>query len=153
MHFGTIVAKVIIPAVFAPLVAGIAALPTYLAYTINRRTRPEAVQKGFRAGQTVSASLVSLAHGTNDAQKTMGVITLTFIVARIQPEGSNPYWWVILCCGLAIGLGTCLGGWRIIRTLGKGITDVESPQGFAAGTGTGNRSAARDGQGLNGGTS
>ena len=82
----------------------------------------------------MSASLVSLAHGTNDAQKTMGVITLTFIVAGIQPKGSNPYWWVILCCGLAIGLGTYIGGWRIIRTLGKGITDVESPQGFAAET-------------------
>jgi PiT family inorganic phosphate transporter len=135
VHFGTVVQKVIIPAVFSPLVAGLAAMAaTYLAYTINRRTKPETMTKGFRAGQTVSASLVSLAHGTNDAQKTMGVITLTFIIAGIQPKGSSPYWWVVLCCGLAIGLGTYLGGWRIIRTMGRGITDVESPQGFAAET-------------------
>jgi inorganic phosphate transporter, PiT family len=135
VHFGTVVQKVIIPAVFSPLVAGLAAMAaTYLAYTINRRTKPETMTKGFRAGQTVSASLVSLAHGTNDAQKTMGVITLTFIIAGIQPKGSSPYWWVVLCCGLAIGLGTYLGGWRIIRTMGRGITDVASPQGFAAET-------------------
>lgn len=135
VHFGTLFQTVIIPAFFSPLVAGLAAIAaTYLAYTINRRTKAETVTKGFRAGQTVSASLVSLAHGTNDAQKTMGVITLTFIVAGIQPKGSDPYWWVILCCGLAIGTGTYIGGWRIIRTLGKGITDVESPQGFAAET-------------------
>jgi PiT family inorganic phosphate transporter len=62
----------------------------------------------------------------------MGIITLTFIVAGIQPKGANPLWWVIIACGLAIGLGTYLGGWRIIRTLGKGITDVETQQGFAA---------------------
>jgi PiT family inorganic phosphate transporter len=135
VHFGTLLSKVIIPAVFSPLVAGIAAVAaTYLAYTMNRRAKQDTVRRGFRAGQTVSASLVALAHGTNDAQKTMGVITLTFVVAGIQPKGANPMWWVILLCGLAIGLGTYLGGWRIIRTLGKGITDVESPQGFAAET-------------------
>jgi PiT family inorganic phosphate transporter len=109
-------------------------IATYLAYTFTQRARQDTVRRGFRAGQTVSASLVSLAHGTNDAQKTMGVITLTFIVAGIQPKGASPYWWVILACGLAIGLGTFIGGWRIIRTLGRGITDVESPQGFAAET-------------------
>jgi inorganic phosphate transporter, PiT family len=135
VHFRTVVQKVIVPAVAAPLVAGVVAMiATYLAYTIHRRTKADTMNRGFRAGQTVSASLVSLAHGTNDAQKTMGVITLTFIVAGIQPKGASPYFWVILCCGLAIGLGTYLGGWRIIRTLGKGITNVESPQGFAAET-------------------
>jgi inorganic phosphate transporter, PiT family len=135
VNFATLVGKVIIPAVFSPFVAGVVAMiATYLAYTITRRTKSDTRTRGFKAGQTVSASLVSLAHGTNDAQKTMGVITLTFIVAGIQPKGSDPFWWVILCCGLAIGLGTYLGGWRIIRTLGKGITDVESPQGFAAET-------------------
>ena len=133
VHFSTIVAKVIIPAVASPLVAGLVAMiSTYVVYTLTRRTRQDTVKRGFRAGQTVSASLVALAHGTNDAQKTMGVITLTFIVAGIQPKGANPFWWVILLCGLAIGLGTYLGGWRIIRTLGRGITDVETQQGFAA---------------------
>ncbi|HEX4221270.1 MAG TPA: inorganic phosphate transporter [Pseudonocardiaceae bacterium] len=133
VHFTTIVEKVIIPAVASPLVAGVVAMiATYLAYTMTQRTRQDTVKRGFRAGQTVSASLVALAHGTNDAQKTMGVITLTFIVAGIQPNGANPFWWVILLCGLAIGSGTYIGGWRIIRTLGKGITDVETQQGFAA---------------------
>jgi PiT family inorganic phosphate transporter len=135
VHFVTLLQKVIIPAVFSPLVAGVAAIAaTYLAYTMNRRAKQDTVRRGFRAGQTVSASLVALAHGTNDAQKTMGIITLTFVIAGIQPKGSNPFWWVVLLCGLAIGLGTYIGGWRIIRTLGKGITDVESPQGFAAET-------------------
>jgi PiT family inorganic phosphate transporter len=133
VNFGTIVSKVIIPAVASPLVAGIVAMiSTYLVYTMTRRTRQDQVKRGFKAGQTVSASLVALAHGTNDAQKTMGVITLTFIVAGIQPKGASPLWWVILLCGLAIGSGTYIGGWRIIRTLGRGITDVETQQGFAA---------------------
>jgi PiT family inorganic phosphate transporter len=135
VHFATLIQKVIIPAVASPLVAGLVAMiATYSAYKITARVEHDTVRRGFRAGQTVSASLVSLAHGTNDAQKTMGVITLTFIVAGIQPKGSSPYWWVILACGVAIGAGTFLGGWRIIRTLGRGITDVESPQGFAAET-------------------
>ena len=135
VHFTTILQKVIIPAVASPLVAGVVAMiATYLAYQITQKAKQETVSRGFRAGQTVSASLVSLAHGTNDAQKTMGVITLTFVIAGIQPKGATPMLWVIVACGAAIGLGTFLGGWRIIRTLGKGITDVESPQGFAAET-------------------
>lgn len=79
-----------------------------------------------------SASLVSLAHGTNDAQKTMGVITLTLISAGALGHDAGPPLWVIGSAGLAIGLGTYLGGWRIIRTMGKGLTDIQSPQGFAA---------------------
>jgi inorganic phosphate transporter, PiT family len=135
VHFATLIGKVIIPAVFSPVVAGVVAMvATYLAYTITSKTKKDTQTRGFRTGQTVSASLVSLAHGTNDAQKTMGVITLTFVISGIQPKGADPMWWVILLCGLAIGTGTYLGGWRIIRTLGKGITDVESPQGFAAET-------------------
>ena len=135
VHFSTIVQKVLIPAVVSPLVAGVVAMvATWGAYKITERAKKETVGRGFRAGQTVSASLVSLAHGTNDAQKTMGIITLTFVIAGIQPKGSTPMLWVIIACGAAIGLGTFLGGWRIIRTLGKGITDVESPQGFAAET-------------------
>ncbi|MCE7010367.1 inorganic phosphate transporter [Kibdelosporangium philippinense] len=135
VHFGTVVEKVLIPAVASPLIAGtVAALATYLAYTITRRTQDSVRTRGFRVGQIASASLVSLAHGTNDAQKTMGIITLTLITAGTLPAGSPPPLWVILSAGLAIALGTYLGGWRIIRTLGKGITDIESPQGFAAET-------------------
>lgn len=74
----------------------------------------------------------ALAHGTNDAQKTMGVITLTLISTGALASGSGPPLWVIAAAGVTIGLGTYLGGWRIIRTMGKGITEIESPQGFAA---------------------
>jgi PiT family inorganic phosphate transporter len=75
---------------------------------------------------------VSLAHGTNDAQKTMGVITLALIVNKTVPAHSNAPFWVILACALAISIGTYLGGWRVIRTLGKGLVEIESPQGMAA---------------------
>lgn len=89
---------------------------------------------GFRVGQIISASLVSLAHGTNDAQKTMGIITLTMITAGTLPAGAGPPLWVIVSAALALALGTYLGGWRITLTLGKGLTDIAGPQGFAAQT-------------------
>ena len=76
--------------------------------------------------------MVSLAHGTNDAQKTMGVITLALIANGTLAAKSNAPFWVILSCALAISLGTYLGGWRVIRTLGKGLVEIESPQGMAA---------------------
>jgi PiT family inorganic phosphate transporter len=135
IHFGTVVEKVLIPAVASPVIAGVVAmLATYLAYTITRRTKDSTRTAGFRTGQVASASLVSLAHGTNDAQKTMGVITLTLITAGLLPSGASPPLWVIGSAGLAIAAGTYLGGWRIIRTLGKRIVDIESPQGFSAET-------------------
>jgi PiT family inorganic phosphate transporter len=76
--------------------------------------------------------MVSLAHGTNDAQKTMGVITLALITNGTLAKGSQAPVWVILCCALAISIGTYAGGWRVIRTLGKGLVEIESPQGMAA---------------------
>ncbi|MFJ2832334.1 anion permease [Streptomyces sp. NPDC087263] len=133
VHFDMVVQKILIPAVASPLVAGIAALlATYFAYRITARAREKSVTEGFRLGQIASASLVSLAHGTNDAQKTMGVITLTLISAGALGHNAGPPVWVIASAGLAIGLGTYIGGWRIIRTMGKGLTDIQSPQGFAA---------------------
>jgi PiT family inorganic phosphate transporter len=135
VHFGTVVQKIIIPAVAAPIVAGVVALlGTYLVYTITRRARKKNVDDGFRVGQIASASLVSLAHGTGDAQKTMGIITLVLITSGSLASGSKPPIWVIFAAGLAIAAGTYLGGWRIIRTMGKGLTEIESPQGFAAET-------------------
>jgi PiT family inorganic phosphate transporter len=135
VNFSTVVGKVLIPAFLAPLIAGVVAMTgTYLAYILTRRKDEHVVSRGFKGGQILSASLVSLAHGTNDAQKTMGVITLTLITAGTLPAGSTPPLWVILTAGLAIALGTYLGGWRIIRTLGRRITHIETPQGFAAET-------------------
>jgi PiT family inorganic phosphate transporter len=135
VNFGVVLSNVVIPALLSPLVAGAVALvATYLAYRLTQQAKARGSDAGFRHGQTVSASLVSLAHGTNDAQKTMGVITLTLIAAGYQDSGSGPQFWVIVACGLAISIGTYLGGWRIMRTVGKRITDIHAPQGFAAET-------------------
>ncbi|MFH8577885.1 inorganic phosphate transporter [Streptomyces zaomyceticus] len=131
----TIVTKVLIPAVAAPLVAGLAAmLATKLTYRIGAKTDEKHTAKGYRVGQIASAGLVSLAHGTNDAQKTMGIITLALVTGGVLAPGSNPPMWVIVSAGVAIALGTYLGGWRIIRTMGKGLTDLRPQQGFAAQT-------------------
>ena len=138
IDFIVVLDKVILPALIAPFTAGVVAWgATKLAYWITRRYdgRPDG-RGGFRYGQIFSSSLVALSHGTNDAQKTMGVITLTLIAARIQPLGSGPQIWVVIACAMAIALGTYSGGWRIIRTLGRGLTDVKPAQGFAAETST-----------------
>jgi PiT family inorganic phosphate transporter len=130
-----IVEKVLIPAVLAPFLAGaVAVLGTYLAYRLTRRERPDHVKRGFRVGQIASASLVSLAHGTNDAQKTMGVITLALIAHGSLNGNASVPTWVIISAALAIGGGTYIGGWRVIRTMGTRITEIEPPQGFAAQT-------------------
>ncbi|MFF8185633.1 anion permease [Microbacterium sp. NPDC016588] len=135
VEWGGVVSKIVLPALLSPFIAGsVALVATYLVYRVTRMATVAGSTTAFRHGQTVSASLVSLAHGTNDAQKTMGVITLTLIVAGYQETGTGPQFWVILGAGLAIALGTYLGGWRIMRTVGKRITDVKPPQGFAAET-------------------
>jgi PiT family inorganic phosphate transporter len=124
-----LLSKIVFPALLAPLVAGLAAfLATRIVYSITKRRQ----RSGFKRGQIFTSSLVSLAHGTNDAQKTMGVITLTLIAGGFQAAGSGPVFWVIAVCALAIALGTYTGGWRIIRTMGTGLTEIEPGQGFAA---------------------
>jgi inorganic phosphate transporter, PiT family len=129
VQWQNLVAKVIIPAALSPVIAGlIAAAGTYLVYRISNNTGSQ----GFRFAQVGSASMVSLAHGTNDAQKTMGIITLALIANGSLPAGANAPFWVILSAALAISLGTYLGGWRVIRTLGKGLVEIEAPQGMAA---------------------
>lgn len=135
IQFGSVVSKVLLPAVFSPIIAGVAGLAaTYFAYRITVRAATDTIAHGFRLSQIVSASMVALAHGSNDGQKTMGVITLTLITAGSLSASAGPPFWVILSCGLTIGLGTALGGWRIIQTLGKRVSDIQSPQGFAAET-------------------
>ena len=125
--------KVVIPAVLSPIIAAlVAATGTWLLYRISRSLTQGARSHGFRIGQIGSACMVSLAHGTNDAQKTMGVITLALIANGTLHAKSNAPFWVILACALAISIGTYLGGWRVIRTLGKGLVEIEAPQGMAA---------------------
>ena len=135
VHFGAVISKVLIPAFASPVVAAlVAATTTYLIYRIVRGARLTAVNRGFRVGQTVSASMVSLAHGTSDGQKTMGVITLTLITSGSLHPGSGPPMWVIASCGIAIAAGTYFGGWRIIQTMGHKLTVITPAQGFAAET-------------------
>lgn len=133
VNFGAVVAKVLVPALVSPVVAALAAfVAVRIILRVVRKMDEGQVERGFRHGQTVTACLVALSHGTNDAQKTMGIITLTLIAAGIQPSGSGPELWVVAVCGFAIALGTYMGGWRVIRTLGKGLTEISTPQGFAA---------------------
>ena len=137
VHGWVIVSKVLLPAIVAPLVAGIAAVwATRLAYRITRTTPSVYSNTGFKHGQAFTASMVALAHGTSDGQKTMGVITLVLIAANLQAAGTGPQIWVIIASGLAIGIGTYSGGWRIMRTMGKGIVEIETPQGAASGAAT-----------------
>jgi inorganic phosphate transporter, PiT family len=135
INFDAVVNKILLPAVLSPVLAAlIAVTATYLAFRVTARAEPRRVNRGFQLGQRVSASMLALAHGTNDAQKTMGVITLTLITAGLLRPGSSPPFWVVLTAGLAIGLGTYMGGWRIIRTLGSRVSEIHPTQGFGAET-------------------
>jgi PiT family inorganic phosphate transporter len=128
-----VLGKVILPALVSPVIAGVvAAAGTWLVYRISVGVARRFTESGFRWGQIGSASLVSLAHGTNDAQKTMGVITLALIAAGHWTDTKHIPFWVKVACALAIGIGTYVGGWRIVRTLGKGLVDIAPPQGMAA---------------------
>ncbi|MEV4510222.1 inorganic phosphate transporter [Dactylosporangium sp. NPDC049525] len=128
-----VVGKVILPAIMSPVIAGvIAAVGTWVIYRITTGVARRFTDNGFRWGQIGSASLVSLAHGTNDAQKTMGVITLALIATGDWTDTKSIPFWVKAACAVTIALGTYLGGWRIIRTLGKGLVEISPPQGLAA---------------------
>lgn len=133
VNFGAVITKILLPSVFAVVVAGTASfIATKIILTITKKMDEKKVESGFRHGQTITACLVALSHGTNDAQKTMGIITLTLVAVGAQSSDTDPQIWVIAICGLTIALGTYMGGWRVIRTLGKGLTEINTPQGFAA---------------------
>jgi inorganic phosphate transporter, PiT family len=102
-------------------------------YRIVGGLRPGPVKRGFRGGQIVSGGLLALAHGTNDAQKTMGVIALALVAYGSLPAGDpTPPFWVIISAAAAIAFGTYVGGWRVIKTMGSRIHMMDSAQGFAA---------------------
>ena len=134
VHFTAVLGKVVLPALVSPLLAGVVAFAaTRAAYRLTARARGATVNRAFKFGQVVSASTVALAHGTNDAQKTMGVITLTLITAGLLVPGSAPPFWVVLAAGLAIALGTYVGGWRIIRHAGQARQRHPDDPGFHRG--------------------
>jgi PiT family inorganic phosphate transporter len=133
-HLDGVIGKVVLPALFSPVIACIVStIGTKLVYFISRGVNNYWLEKGFRRAQIGTASLLSLSHGTNDAQKTMGIITLALIASGFVEQGTQEIpFWVKLACAAAIASGTYIGGWRIIKTLGKGLVEVSPPQGFAA---------------------
>jgi PiT family inorganic phosphate transporter len=136
INWDGITSKILIPALMAPIIACVvAAAGTWVIYALTKKVADNKKAQGFRAGQIASASLVSLAHGTGDAQKTMGVIAMALIASNHLDASSVKHglpFWIVFSCAGAIAIGTYLGGWRIIRTLGKGLVEIESPQGMAA---------------------
>jgi PiT family inorganic phosphate transporter len=128
-----IVEKVIVPALLSPVLAFVVGgLGILISYRIVGRQPPGQVSRGFRLGQILSGSLLALSHGTNDAQKTMGVIALALVASGKLSAGADPPTWVIVSAATAIALGTYVGGWRIIRTMGSRIIKMDPAQGFAA---------------------
>jgi len=129
-----LVEKVILPGIVAPILAFVVAgLAILIAYRIVGRLRPGPVNRAYRLGQLVSGSMFSLAHGTNDAQKTMGIITLALIAhGNLSADNFEVPTWVVVSSATAIALGTYTGGWRIIRTVGTRIIKMDPAQGFSA---------------------
>ncbi len=128
--------KVVKPGILSPVTGFAVALVMMLAITwVIRRRSPTRVNRVFRRAQIVSGSFVAFTHGTNDAQKTMGIIALALIVTgNLDEDFSRPPTWVIVSSALAMALGTYAGGWRIIKTMGTRIAKIDPPQGFAAQT-------------------
>jgi inorganic phosphate transporter, PiT family len=129
-----IIGKVMVPALVAPVLAFVVGgLAIVMLYRIVGRLRPGPVTGGFRFGQVISGGLLALAHGTNDAQKTMGVITLALVAnGTIASDDFHVPDWVVVSAATAIALGTYVGGWRIIKTMGSRIHKMDAAQGFAA---------------------
>lgn len=156
VDFGKVLAVVLIPALFSPLIAGAAsALGTLTSYITTGRSDSARTKNGiatgrakFKYGQMFSSSLLALSHGTNDAQKTMGIITLALVAgfpAVMDKDGNvtsgftgeHVEFWVVLAAGIAIALGTYMGGWKIIKTMGQGLSEIRPAQGFSAETAAG----------------
>ncbi|GEL24578.1 inorganic phosphate transporter [Pseudonocardia sulfidoxydans NBRC 16205] len=132
VQWGGVVEKVVIPMVVSPVVGFVlAGLVMIGLLWLFKDARPNRVTRGFRHAQTVSAAAMALGHGLQDAQKTMGVIVLALVVGGYH-EGFDVPWWVILISAGALSAGTAAGGWRIMRTLGRRIIDLDPPRGFAA---------------------
>jgi inorganic phosphate transporter, PiT family len=128
-----LIEKVIVPAIIAPVLAFTAAgIAILICYRIAGRQRPGTVARGFRLGQLVSGSLFSLSHGTNDAQKTMGILFLALVANGNLSAGDDIPNWVVVSAATAIALGTYVGGWRIIKTMGSRIIKMDPAQGFSA---------------------
>ncbi len=132
VRWSGVVDKVVLPMVFSPLIGLVLGYLVMLAILwLFRRANPHRVSRGFRLAQTVSAAGMALGHGLQDAQKTMGVIVLALVTAGFHTGTGIPVW-VIVSSALVMSLGTYAGGWRIMRTLGRRVIELDPPSGFAA---------------------
>ncbi len=132
VHWSTVVDKVVIPMVVSPLLGFFLAYLVMIALLwIFRRAQPGKVSRGFRIAQTLSAASMALGHGLQDAQKTMGIVVLALVTTGHSDGTSIPLWVVLTCAG-TLSLGTYAGGWRIMRTLGRKVIELDPPKGFAA---------------------
>ncbi|GAA0544105.1 low-affinity phosphate transporter PitH [Paractinoplanes ferrugineus] len=135
VHWAGIVKKVLLPMVLSPVAGFVLGFIVMVALMwIFRRGRPAKLNRGFRWAQTVSAALMSIGHGLQDAAKTIGVIVLALYVGGYQDSTSHIPQWAYWTSATVLALGTYAGGWRIIRTLGRKIIDLGPPEGFAAET-------------------
>ncbi|GAA0333946.1 anion permease [Streptomyces olivoreticuli] len=130
-----VVDKVVIPMFLSPFVGLILGYLVMVAIMwMFRRSNPHKAKRGFRIAQTVSAAGMALGHGLQDAQKTMGIVVMALVIGDVQGKGDAIPLWVKLACALTLSAGTYAGGWRIMRTLGRRIIELDPPQGFAAET-------------------
>ena len=134
LNFVSIFQKILLPLLLSPLAGFIAGYLMMLALSwIFRNSHPRTVNKSFRKLQILSSAFMATSHGTNDAQKTMGIVTLALFIGHQIPDMSVPFW-VQLTCALAMAMGTATGGWKIIKTMGHKIFNLEAVHGFSAET-------------------
>lgn len=135
VHWWGVIDKIVLPMFLSPIIGLVIGYGVMcIILWIFRKNNPHRVKRGFRMAQTVSASSMALGHGLQDAQKTMGVVVMALTIADVQQSATEIPAWVKIACALTLSLGTYAGGWRIMRTLGRRIIEVEPPQGFAAET-------------------
>ncbi|MDT0343396.1 inorganic phosphate transporter [Streptomyces litchfieldiae] len=135
VYWEGVLTKIILPMVLSPVIGLILGYLVMIAILwLFRRANPHRAQRGFRMAQTVSAAGMALGHGLQDAQKTMGVVVMALVIADVEDPGGGIPVWVKIVCAVTLSLGTYAGGWRIMRTLGRRIIELDPPRGFAAET-------------------
>lgn len=135
MIWSGVVEKVVLPMFISPVIGLVLGyLVMVVILWMFRKSNPHKAKRGFRIAQTVSAAGMALGHGLQDAQKTMGIVVMALVIADVEDQNAAIPIWVKLACAITLSLGTYAGGWRIMRTLGRRIIELDPPQGFAAET-------------------
>ncbi|WP_030021077.1 inorganic phosphate transporter [Streptomyces monomycini] len=135
VYWSGVIEKIVVPMFLSPVIGLVLGyLVMVVIMWLFRKSNPHKAKRGFRIAQTVSAAGMALGHGLQDAQKTMGIVVMALVIADVQGAGDAIPVWVKIACALTLSLGTYAGGWRIMRTLGRRIIELDPPQGFAAET-------------------